>query len=1710
MYVPGWENYVAEGFVNHNTGVGKGRVVAGIIRYALKSGMTPIFVTEKPNLYADMYRDLTDIGQKDLRPVMTNGDEEVPLDDAGGVTLKTPGSGRHNAALMKMAAESSLGDHNIIFTTYSQMQTLKGQQTARQQFLQAFAPNSVVIFDESHNAGGNDSERKNARQKAADGDTSKTGRAAFARALAGAAKGVFYSSATYAKRPSVMDLYFKTDMAKAVEGDVRKLAPSIQAGGVPLQQAVAAMLTQAGQYIRRERSFDGVEYNSPLVPVDRDAAEQISSAMLGVKEFDDLKKLAIANLKKEAKKEAKAVSEDGSTGKSGVESTNFTSVMHNLIDQMLVALKADAAADRAIESLRRGEKPVITVANTMGSFLEEYARGAGLRGGDTMALSFRDLMQRYLERSRIVQIKDAEGGKKHHRLTDEELGPVAVKHFDRVMDEMEHSSAIGRAAVSPIDWLHYRLKQAGYSSGEITGRTHALLYRSADEAPTYRTRASKETSIAGRRAAITGFNSGKLDALVLNQSGATGISLHASEKYTDQRRRRMILAQAEKNIDTHMQMLGRVHRTGQVIAPAYDQLVADIPAEKRPAAVLAKKMASLNANTTAARTSKFTAKDAVDFLNPYGDEVVAQLMEDMPEVHQKLGAPLASEESQLSREEAARKVTGRIPLLPVEDQEQLYDLIESGYQEALERADALGENALEAKTLPLEARRLARTELFSGTPGDTSPFAAPTYADTMQVKRIGKPYTSKEVLEQLAKKLNAPQARSIGSLADLGKEHQDGLIRKTLSEYEKYRTDEESKMLASEMSEPGRHGRLEALDGQRDRWRKAMGRFHIGGQYQLEIPDSGTLYGVLTDIRRKKSVKMPVASGAWSMQFAVADGARSVTLPLSRLETGGVSLAAQKAVHVSGASRDTTGKPVMDLFDSGQSTSTEPRVIVNGNLLAGYSHVKKGQIIAYTTHEGRLEQGILMPRSFDLKEWAEAQPVELASHQISRFFDEAPQGIVRSADGNFEVKRLGSDFILQTPKSKAQGAKYFLDPGLRQIVGDFSSSGNAMRARVDEATMTRAAEYVEQQLGEPLRTDAFKDEARAAGGKSLGITTPANGPAGPAVAGRTDVSEDKASYEPPEAFNQPARAPQAESRSEAVPRSGRGSVARSAPTVLENPERPLPARVAARILSRTAHVQTGRFRTSLTHIQSWQDAAHLIAPLRKNAQEQVAAIVLDAQNRPLAILHHSVGDVMSSRLHAGVIAGAVLRMPKAASIYLAHNHPSGSLQASNPDLHVTDRVSDMLKGTHVKLNGMLIVAPGRSQATFFEPYRQPQVDDIARAVRAGAAAATEIPRFERRLTAVRPHEGPSNPITGKPNGHVVQKLIERARTPGVLMANAQGEHLGTVPIPEREMREMGMGGPTQERLLTRLEQSNAALAVPYGSQVGSAHVADFLHAGGYTVPYAIDSQNWTHSWIPPKERESGASSSPLEPAPPELANDPHVQEAERAYQGGDDEALGRALGSIQDPQHLGATVRAILEKSRVEKADQPAMDEAVAKLLAGEVNEAAAGAVPDFGIKAGPKNEDPDITAIRRRVMANAKYEGLPLMQRARLLTQRWTGLSALAFRQGVFDSFASIASYERLLNKGELLDASVSPYKHTVATQNMPSVMTAVMHTGIPVYKDGAYQRAGDGRKGLLQIFAPLMNHEDGNLLPQWELYAAARRASRLITEKNADGTSR
>ena len=1070
-----------KGFIiGDQTGIGKGRVVAAMIRYALVHDKTPIFVTERPNLYSDMIRDLDDIGMtKELaldtnkpKIFITNSTGSIPytlLRNVNGevtentLILKAPKSGKDLDGVMK-EMKDSLGDYKVIFTTYNQMQTVKGEETERQRFIKHWGAGNYMIFDESHNAGGSgetQARTKEQREAEKEGEGLATGRSAFVRELVNNADSTFFSSATYAKRPDVMDLYASTDMKLAVN-KISKLGEAIKNGGIPMQQIVANMLTKAGQYIRRERTFAGVSYDTVEAKVDKQTAENMATSMRNVLAFSRAKELVVKELQKSLDRSGGRASATGE--KTQVQGASFGSTMHNLINQMLLSLKAKSSVDHAIARLKAGEKVVMTVANTMGSFLQEYANEMGIKNGDPVNLSFKDLYLRYLEKQRILTIKPpGQKESQKYRLTDEDMGPELVAQYNKIKDFIENAG-FGEAPISPIDYMHNELHKAGYKTEEITGRTEKLNYQSGIPILTPRVADIKQRVSANRA-----FNNGTADVIILNQSGSTGISLHASDKFNDKRKRHMIIVQPEDNIDTHMQMLGRVHRTGQVVAPAYSQMMADIPAEMRPAAVLLKKMASLNANTTASRKSSVTAEGAVDFMNEYGGQVAQEFLRDNPEVHQALGGKDAlklGENPNEASEADIRKLTGYVPILPIKEQEEIYKDLIDRYNDLLERENSMGTNKLEAKSVDLGAETVSSTPITEAK-NDLSPFAESANMERVDVKRTVKPFSKDEVQEMVKKNLNGQTAA----------EKSSSLYENMKSKGVEYAKD----FVASLQAKGADQVRIDQAKGQLNlqlsHIKSILSNYRVGTPISVKNNQGVFLYGVVTDLEHKGKTKNPMAGSDWKMTIALANGDdKSINLSFSQI---GSTYELTPESSVNWLNPDTLQVehiPLIDMFDKGATVRREKRWMVTGNILAGFAAVNNiGQIMTYTKADGTEAQGILMPRTYDFEKAQREAPVQIKTADDAMRFMQEAGGVISSPDKILTINGHGRRIEFRVPKSKKQGGTYFLDSGLTNILGDFY---NGVATTYDPEVAKKAIDYILNGRDETLIAATMANKAK--------------------------------------------------------------------------------------------------------------------------------------------------------------------------------------------------------------------------------------------------------------------------------------------------------------------------------------------------------------------------------------------------------------------------------------------------------------------------------------------------------------------------------------------------------------------------------------------------------------------------------------------------------
>ena len=72
------------------TGVGKGRVLAALIRHSVLRGKIPVFTTEKANLFADIIRDLEGVESTHLINPLILNDGVAIENEMSEVTTERP------------------------------------------------------------------------------------------------------------------------------------------------------------------------------------------------------------------------------------------------------------------------------------------------------------------------------------------------------------------------------------------------------------------------------------------------------------------------------------------------------------------------------------------------------------------------------------------------------------------------------------------------------------------------------------------------------------------------------------------------------------------------------------------------------------------------------------------------------------------------------------------------------------------------------------------------------------------------------------------------------------------------------------------------------------------------------------------------------------------------------------------------------------------------------------------------------------------------------------------------------------------------------------------------------------------------------------------------------------------------------------------------------------------------------------------------------------------------------------------------------------------------------------------------------------------------------------------------------------------------------------------------------------------------------------
>ena len=931
------------------TGIGKGRQAASLIRYAKKQGQVPVYFTKTAGLLSDVYRDLVDIGSPELRPFVFGSSDEAKITDSDGkVVYKLPTKEEKERVIDYIEKNGKLPEeYDYVLTTYSQVgngvyefdendnrkerKLKKGDKfgpshfsgQARRDAIEKLISNGYLILDESHTAGGQSNQGN------------------YFQHIIQKVKNVTFFSATFAKRPDNMPIYaLRTAMN---EGGMKAsdLIDAVKRGGATLQEIMSQTLTQCGQMIRRERDMTGVTIDWKPIDDPVVVSEQREQYDKTIELFNDIinfQKNYVMPYIDERNEELAAIQATIGLKKGtkalGIASTPFASKAFNTVQQVLLSLKAKEAAKRAIDYLKQGVKPVIALNNTNESQSGEIKENEEVEEPD-LGTSLKKGLAGTLRYTK----KDSKNNADYGTIDLASLGDEAVNAYNQLMTKIEHAST--GLALSPIDVIKNELQKAGYKVGELTGRKTQFIYNDNGSVSKVKRTDTDKKKLARE------FNDGSLDALILNKSASTGISLHASSKFNDQRKRVMIVAQQQLDVNDEVQMRGRIDRTGQVQRGAYEYIVSQIPAEQRLLMMFKAKLKSLDANTTSSQKSKFNEMEVADITNKYGDRIVKEYMAEHLDLYSRMadpfgweknGADLYNIDSQklinssggkdYEDGQAASKLLGRMALLRVNEQEKMLQEIGDLYAAEIQRLNEMGENDLEITELPLKAKTINKGIWKEGSePGGDNAFADNTYVEKVNMAVLKKPMKAEEVKkaqdgltgnrswdEYRKEKITAAKEYFDNKITEATEKYEERAVKTATKAKEKYIKDAKKAQKDTGMSDE----QIEKMAGyQYDSvygdektkldevvknlkskygvFERALETFNTDDAFVLptdmnnpaELSGFGNSYGRLIDIK----ITDNFSPNASTVSFATLDGRRKITFPIN----GKVGIGSDKA-----------------------------------------------------------------------------------------------------------------------------------------------------------------------------------------------------------------------------------------------------------------------------------------------------------------------------------------------------------------------------------------------------------------------------------------------------------------------------------------------------------------------------------------------------------------------------------------------------------------------------------------------------------------------------------------------------------------------------------------------------------------------------------------------------------------------------------------------
>lgn len=519
-------------------GRGKGRVLATLMGWGVRSGHAVLAITENPGLFQDWWRD--QVAADPAPPLARLLHNAARVRTADGVRTSLPASDQD-------AWLAHPGGPELVWTTYAH---LHARAPARVAGLVAWlkANSGWLLLDESHDATGQ-------------GPVA----AAVDRLVRAAGGRVVFASATFATRPEHLRI-----ARPALPSDVPHgvgLERAMARGGVWARSALAAAMAEQGTLIRRDH---------PPPP----AAEVFEPAPAARAVLRDADR-AFADFAQAWWRHARAVAM--ALGQPpGMAWRHLGAPLNRMAREHLLLGRLPAMVEAIQARLALGDRVVVAVDATLEAALQGDATPTAADGMDEDVETLRVGQVTWRQRA-WAMVRDV--------VPEDVLADIIDDPRVRSTQDVlvRTIAALPDWSMDPLGTLAMRLTAAGLRVGELSGRRTRL--EGVGEAA--RPVAFRQPD---RQATTAAFNAGDLDVLMVTRAGCTGISLHAGVTFACQARRALIEWDPPASPAHRAQFWGRVRRRDQVAEPVYLVLPADSLAAQRTAWVAQRKQAMLDAH----------------------------------------------------------------------------------------------------------------------------------------------------------------------------------------------------------------------------------------------------------------------------------------------------------------------------------------------------------------------------------------------------------------------------------------------------------------------------------------------------------------------------------------------------------------------------------------------------------------------------------------------------------------------------------------------------------------------------------------------------------------------------------------------------------------------------------------------------------------------------------------------------------------------------------------------------------------------------------------------------------------------------------------------------------------------------------------------------------------------------------------------------------